>query len=89
MLILAILFVLGMANFAMHQAIVESRAAQVPGLAFLTSCAARLMALLVELALLIAAMGLASAGWTGSVVVYAIYTCLNGLAAWLIATGRI
>lgn len=47
------------------------------------------LTLVAELAVLLAAMLLAANGWSSLVWIYAGYSALNGVSAWLILTGRI
>ena len=86
---LALLFVLGIGNFAMHRAVLESghpMVAQMPG--FVRALGGRLT-LLAEFLVLLAAMALAANGWVQVVWAYAGYTLLNAASAWLVLTGRI
>ncbi|MEL7187952.1 MAG: hypothetical protein AAGK17_00250 [Pseudomonadota bacterium] len=83
------IFVLGVANFALHRAVVESGhqlVNQMPGFASLLG---RRLALVAEFLVLLAAMALAANGWTSLAFAYLPYSALNGIAAWLILTGRI
>jgi hypothetical protein len=86
-------FVLGVGNFALHKAVLESRH---PMLGPLLRHAPRPLralggraTLLVEFAILLGAMLLAGLGNPGWTWVYAGYTGLNALAAWLILTRRV
>jgi hypothetical protein len=47
------------------------------------------LSLVVEFAMLLGAMIMTAAGSVGWLLVYAFYTALNGLSAWLIASGRL
>lgn len=88
MLPLVVVFCLGVLNFAAHKAVLESghpMLAQVPWL--FQSLGGRL-SLIVEYAVLLGAMIMAAAGSAGWAWVYAGYTVLNALAAWLIAGNR-
>lgn len=88
MLLLAIMFVLGMVNFAIHKAVLESRHPmldQLPGF----QGGGRRVTLVFEYVVLVACMLFASQGWTGAVVAYAIYSSFNFGTAWLILTGRV
>ena len=86
---LIIIFVLGIGNFALHRAVLESGhplLGQMPG--FVEMLGGRLT-LVAEFLVLLAAMTLAANGWAGLVWAYAAYSVLNGLSAWLILSGRI
>ncbi len=83
------IFLFGMANFALHRAVVESgheifdRPPLAPG------SAGRKIMLAIEFAVLLAAMLLAVNGWPGLVWAYLLYTCANGAMFWLVRSGRI
>ncbi|WP_404479467.1 hypothetical protein [Novosphingobium sp. BL-52-GroH] len=89
MLSIVFVFCLGVLNFAAHKAVIESghpMLAQVPW--FFQSLGGRL-SLVVEFAMLLGAMIMAAAGSVGWAWIYAFYTGLNGLSAWLIFSGRV
>lgn len=89
MFAVAIIFVLGVANFALHKAVLESGHAllgQVPG--FVHMLGGRL-SLITEFLVLLAAMMLAANGWPSLLWAYLVYTGLNAFAAWLILSGRV
>lgn len=82
-------FLLGVANFALHKAVLESRhplLGQVPW--FFHMLGGR-FSLLVEFLMLLGAMLLVAGGSTGWAWAYAAYSLLNGASAWLILTGRV
>lgn len=86
---LALMFVLGVGNFALHKAVLESGhplIEQMPN--FIQSLGGRLT-LVAEFLVLLAAMLLVANGWPGLVWAYAGYSGLNALSAWLILNGRI
>ena len=81
-------FLLGVANFAMHKAVLQSRhpmLAQLPWFGFLGGR----FSLGVELLLLIGALLLAVSGHSGWGWAYFAYSALNAIAAWLILSRRI
>lgn len=83
------IFVLGVCNFALHRAVLESRhklMTQMPGFASLVG---KRLTLVAEFVVLLVAMALAANGWTSLAIAYLVYTALNAGAAWLILTGRI
>jgi len=88
-LILSIMFLLGVGNFALHSAVLDSGhplVGQMPG--FVEMLGGRLT-LAAEFLVLLAAMLLAANGWPGLVWAYAGYSALNAFSAWLILSGRI
>lgn len=87
-LVLAIIFLLGIGNFAMHKAVLESRhpmLAQMPWMGLLGGR----FSLGLEFLLLVGALLLAVSGHPGWGWAYLAYSALNGLAAWLILTRRV
>ena len=92
-MIIAAIFLLGMVNFALHTAVLASghpMMARLPGAARPDGAPAGFrITLLLEFAVLLAAMGLAAGGWTSVVWGYAFYSLLNAGCAWAILTGRI
>jgi hypothetical protein len=83
------IFVLGIANFAMHKAVLESGhplVGRMPWFVHMLGGRATLAAefLILLGAMLLVATGLAGWGWA-----YLGYTALNAFAAWLILTRRV
>jgi len=88
-LTLSIMFLLGIANFAIHQAVMESGhplIEQMSGFAQLLGGKATLIA---EFAVLLVAMLIAANGWPGVMWGYVGYSALNAGSAWLMLSGRI
>lgn len=86
---LGLLFVLGVANFAMHKAVLESRhPLMVQALQWFRLFGGR-FGLALEFIVLLGAMLMVSTGATGWAVAYVAYSLLNALSAWLVLTGRI
>lgn len=83
-MMIAILFVLGMGNFALHKAVLESGHPALDRLPRLAGVKRGSGSLLLEFAVLLAAMLLAANGWASIVWFYLGYSALNALAAWLI-----
>ena len=86
---LAIIAILGVANFALHHAVLERGhplADQMPE--FLAVLGGRLT-LAAEFAVLLAALLLAANGWPELAWAYLAYSALNGMAAWLILSRRV
>ncbi len=84
----AIIFILGIANFAMHKAVIESRHPMLDQARWLSTKRGKRAALGLEFGVLLAAMLLAAHGWPELAIGYALYTSLNALTAWLILSGR-
>jgi hypothetical protein len=86
---IALLFLLGIANFALHKAVLESGhplLEQIPW--FFHSLGGRL-SLITEFVMLLGAMVMAASGSSGWVWFYALYSALNGVSAWLILSRRL
>lgn len=86
---IAIVFLLGIANFALHRAVLESGHAIVRTMRASDSIFTPRITLALEFGLLLAAMLLVAYGHSGWGLTYGIYTSLNALMAWLILTRRI
>ena len=83
------ILVLGIGNFALHRAVLDSdhpMAGQMPG--FVRTLGGRL-SLIAEFLVLLAALLLAANGWPMLAWAYLGYTALNAFAGWLILTNRI
>ena len=83
-----VIFLLGIGNFALHRAVLESRHPvldQMPS--FIHALGGRLT-LAAEFLVLLIAMLLAANGWAELMWGYLAYTALNALAAWLMLSGR-
>jgi len=85
---LVIVFFLGIANFALHRAVLESGHPLVAAMPRAFQMLGGRMSLIVEFAMLLGAMWMVSAGSTGWAFAYILYSGVNGLAAWLILSGR-
>lgn len=83
------IFLLGIGNFAMHKAVLESGHRLLGRMALSPGGGAGRITLAVEFAVLLAAMLAAANGWPAFAWGYFIYTLANGLSAWLILTGRV
>lgn len=84
-----IIALLGIGNFALHRAVLESGhplMGQMPG--YVQALGGRL-SLVAEFLVLLAALLLAANGWPMLAWAYLAYSALNGVAAWLILSGRI
>ena len=86
---LLFLFLLGIVNFAMHKAVLESGHALLGKVPWFFHMLNGRFSLAVEFTMLLAAMLMASQGSSAWAWGYAFYSVLNGLSAWLILTGRV
>ncbi|MDE2596229.1 MAG: hypothetical protein KGL44_05045 [Sphingomonadales bacterium] len=86
---LFIVFLLGIANFALHKAVLESGhplLGRVPG--FFHLLGGR-FSLGVEFLMLLGSLLMVQSGAQGWVLGYLFYSAMNAASAWLILTGRI
>lgn len=84
-----LIFLLGIANFAVHKAVLESRhplLGQVP--VFFHLLGGR-FSLIVEFLMLLGALLMVSQGSGGWLWLYLGYSGVNAVSAWLILTGRV
>ena len=86
---LVAIFLLGIGNFALHRAVVDSGHRMVASLPLGPGSLGRRVLLATEFLILLVAMLLAANGWPALVWAYLIYTGINALTAWLILKGRI
>jgi hypothetical protein len=84
-----VIFVLGVANFAMHKAVLESGHPLVGQMPAIVHKLGGRVTLAAEFVLLLGAMLLVAAGHAGCGCTYLGYTALNAVAAWLILGRRI
>ena len=85
---LLVTFLLGIGNFALHKAVLESRHPLLGQMPFMRMLDGR-GSLVVEFLVLLGAMLLAGTGAAGWAWAYAGYTILNAIAAWLILSRRV
>jgi hypothetical protein len=82
-------FMLGVANFAMHKAVAESGHPFVEDTKrYFGKHFSPYGSYAIELALLIGAMLFAHEGAAAVVLVYCAYTGMNGIATWLLLSGK-
>lgn len=85
-----IIFLCGIANFALHKATMES---DHPMALQMRAAFSRFMggygSYLLEFLILLSALTFAAMGWAIALPAYAVYTAMNALAGWAILTGRI
>ena len=84
-----IIFVLGIANFAINRAVFESGHPMFARLPQISQTLGRRAALVSEFAVLLVALMLSVEGWPAFAYAYVVYTLCNGGAAWLILTRRV
>jgi len=84
-----VVFVLGIANFALNRAVFDSRHPLLARLPHSSRRLGRRFALVTEFAVLFFALLLTAKGWPGLVWAYLVYTAVNALGAWLILRHRI
>jgi hypothetical protein len=84
-----VIFVLGVANFALNRAVFDSRHPLFSRLPRASQLLGSRAALFTEFAVLFFALLLSVNGWPGFVWAYLAYTLFNGLAAWLILAGKV
>ena len=86
---LILVFCLGIANFAAHKAVIESGHPMLEQTPWYFRPLGGRLSLVVEFAMLWGAMVMAAADSAGWALVYLCYSLLNGLAAWLLLSGRL
>ena len=84
-----VIFVLGIGNFALNRAVFDSRHPLFARLPRSSQVLGRRAALLTEFAVLFFALLLSVEGWPSFAWAYAVYTLFNGVAAWLVLSGRV
>lgn len=83
------LFLLGIANFAMHKAVLESGHPLLGRTRWFVHMLGGRFSLVVEFLMLLGAMLMVDSGAFGWAWGYAFYSLVNGLAAWLILSDRL
>jgi hypothetical protein len=83
------IFLLGIGNFAMHKAVLESGHPLLGRMPWFFHMLGGKVTLATEFLLLLAAMLLAWQGWPAAAWAYFVYTLLNAVSAWLILTRRV
>lgn len=84
-----IIFVLGIGNFALGRAVFASGHPLFARLPQSSQTLARRASLVTEFVVLYFALLLAAQGWPAIAWGYGGYTAINGVAGWLILTGRV
>jgi hypothetical protein len=86
---LIVIFVLGIGNFAMHKAVLESGHPLLGRMPWFVHMLGGRITLVTEFLVLLAAMLLVWEGWPVLVWAYLAYSLLNAFSAWLILTNRL
>jgi len=86
---IALIFLLGIGNFAMHKVVFESGHPLLREIPWLFQLAGGRFSFAVEFFMLLGAMLMAGAGSVAWIWAYAGYSVLNAISAWLIISGRI
>jgi hypothetical protein len=84
-----VIFLLGIGNFAMHKAVLESGHRLLGRMPWFVHMLGGRATLVTEFLVLLAALLLAYQGWSSLAWAYAAYSVLNAISAWLILTDRI
>lgn len=84
-----LIFILGIGNFAMHKAVLESGHPLLGRMPWFVHMLGGKVTLATEFLVLLAAMLLVANGWPSLIWAYLIYTALNVASAWLILSGRV
>ena len=84
-----LLFMLGIANFAMHKAVLESGHPMVERTTVWFGLMGGKLGFAIEFIVLLGAMRMVDAGMQGWAWAYLAYSLLNGASAWLILSGRV
>ena len=84
-----ITFLCGMANFALHKAVLECGHPLVRQMPWLFGPQGGRFSLVVEFMMLLGSMLMVASGSTGWAWGYAVYSLFNGVSAWLILTRRV
>jgi hypothetical protein len=84
-----LLFLLGVGNFAMHKAVIESHHPLLGQMPWFFHMLGGRFSLLVEFVVLLGAMLMVDGGAMAWAWGYAGYSLLNGISAWLILTDRV
>jgi hypothetical protein len=84
-----IIFLLGVANFALHRAIRDSGHPLLGQMPWFYHALSQRLSLVVEFLMLLAGLLLAAEGVAWGALGYLAYSLLNAASAWLILSGRV
>lgn len=85
----AIIFVLGIVNFALNRAVMACNHPLMRQLSPVLRAMNRRFSLVIEFVMLVAGLLLTAQGMAWGALGYAAYSVMNGLSAWLILSGRV
>ncbi|MBX7482216.1 hypothetical protein [Qipengyuania qiaonensis] len=88
-MLLGVLFVLGIVNFAVHKAVLESDHPLLDTLPRPFTANGGRLSLAVEFLVLLASMMLSAHGWPAAAWGYALYSALNAITGWLLLDDRV
>ena len=88
-MVILIVFLLGIGNFAAQKAVLESGHPMLDALPSFYRTGGGNFSLWFEFFILLVAMLLAANGWTGMAWAYGVYSLINFSTAWVILSGRI
>ncbi len=86
---IALTFLLGIGNFAVHRAVLDSNHPLLGQVPMLFRMRGGRFSLLIEFAMLLGALLMVSEGSAGWAWFYAGYSAVNAASAWLILSGRV
>ncbi|WP_298190860.1 hypothetical protein [Novosphingobium sp.] len=84
-----IIFLLGVGNFALHQAIMDSGHPLLDQMPWFYHALSSRFSLVVEFLMLLGGLLLASEGVAWGALAYLAYSLLNAFSAWLILSGKV
>lgn len=84
-----IIFLLGVGNFALHRAVMDSGHPLVGRMPWFVHALNGRLTLAIEFLLLLAALLFAAEGAMGGPIAYVVYSVLNSFSAWLILSNRV
>jgi hypothetical protein len=84
-----IIFLLGVGNFALHRAIMDSGHPLLDAVPWLDHALGRLVSLVIEFLMLLGGLVLVYDGIVWGAFAYLAYSLLNAISAWLILSGRV
>jgi hypothetical protein len=84
-----IIFLLGVGNFALHQAIMDSGHPLLDQMPWFYHALSSRLSLVVEFLMLLGGLLLAAEGVAWGALAYLAYSLLNAISAWLILSGKV
>lgn len=84
-----IAFLCGIANFALHKAVLESRHPLLGQSPWFFHLLGGRFSMVVEFVMLLGAMLMIATGSVGWAIGYGFYTAINAVSAWMILSGRV